>query len=149
MTNPGTQTRSEQQTKRPWLWNVVLLNDEHHTYEYVIDMCQKVFAHTVERGHAIACRVDKQGRAVLLTTHKELAELKCEQVITFGKDHLIAQSKGAMGVIIEPAEFGDGDEPVEAATWYRAWISSSINRPWVVGRSAASLPYRPFYFRAD
>ena len=109
MTNPGTQTRTEQQTKRPWLWNVVLLNDEAHTYEYVIDMCQKVFAHTVERGHAIACRVDKQGRAVLLTTHKELAELKCEQVITFGKDHLIAQSKGAMGVIIEPAEFGDGD----------------------------------------
>ncbi len=108
-TKPETQTRSEQQTKRPWLWNVVLLNDEAHTYEYVIRICQEIFAHPAERGLKIAQRVDKEGRAVLMTTHKEHAELKCEQVISFGKDHQISGSKGAMSVIIEPAEF-NGEE---------------------------------------
>ena len=108
-TKPETQTRCEQQTKRPWLWNVVLLNDEAHTYEYVIRICQEIFAHPAERGLKIAQRVDKDGRAVLITTHKEHAELKCEQVISFGRDHQISGSKGAMSVIIEPAEFG-GEE---------------------------------------
>lgn len=108
-TKPETQTRREQQTKRPWLWNVVLLNDEAHTYEYVIRMCQELFAHPAERGHKIAQRVDKDGRAVLITTHKEHAELKCEQVHGFGRDQLIAGCAGAMSAIIEPAEFS-GEE---------------------------------------
>ncbi len=111
VTNPETQARTEsqQKTERPWLWNVVLLNDEAHTYDYVIKLCADLFAHPTERGYQIAKRVDSQGRAVLLTTHKEHAELKCEQVHGFGRDELIAGCAGAMSAIIEPAEFGDGD----------------------------------------
>ena len=110
MTNTDTRTESQRKTERPWLWNVVLLNDEAHTYEYVMKMCGDLFAHPTERAFQIAKRVDAQGRAVLLTTHKEHAELKLEQVHGFGRDELVMGCAGAMSAIIEPAECGDGDD---------------------------------------
>lgn len=94
--------------KQPWLWNVVLLNDDDHTYEYVIRMMQTVFAHPIEKALNVAKTVDSQGRAICLTTHKELAELKLEQIKTFGRDPLMASSKGSMSAVIEPA-WGEGE----------------------------------------
>ncbi len=68
----------------------------------------KLFAHPRERAFDIAKMVDTQKRAVLLTTHKEHAELKREQVHGFGRDYRMANCKGSMSCIIEPA-FADGD----------------------------------------
>jgi ATP-dependent Clp protease adaptor protein ClpS len=51
----------------------------------------------------LAKEVDNSGRAVLMTTHRELAELKREQVIAYGSDIRIAECKGSMSAIIEPA----------------------------------------------
>ncbi|MEN0021182.1 MAG: ATP-dependent Clp protease adaptor ClpS [Planctomycetota bacterium] len=96
-------------TDRPVPWNVVLLDDDDHSYEYVIAMMQKVFGHPIEKGFQIAERVDADGRAVCLTTHKEHAELKCEQVLGFGADPFIKNSAGSMSCVIEPAEFGGDD----------------------------------------
>lgn len=104
-----TRPRLEKKVEHLPPWNVVLLNDDDHTYEYVILMAQEVFAHTLERAVQIAKTVDSDGRAVLLTTHKERAEFKRDQVLGYGADRLIAHCKGAMSAIIEPAEFG-GDE---------------------------------------
>lgn len=95
-------------TQQPRLWNVVLLDDQDHTYDYVIRLATELFAHSPERAFEIAKTVDAQGRAVLMTTHKELAELKRDQVHAFGKDPLIARCAGAMSAVIEPA-FGDDD----------------------------------------
>lgn len=109
---------SKPRVKRPRPWNVVLLNDDEHTYEYVIAMVQRLFGHTVERAYQIAKTVDTEGRAVCLTTHRELAELKVEQVHSFGRDVLISGCAGSMSAVLEPAEFGgdeDGaDEPPRA-----------------------------------
>jgi len=90
-------------------WNVVLLDDDDHTYDYVIRMMGRVFGHPLERAYKIACAVDAQGRAICFTTHKELAELKAEQIAAFGADPLMARSAGAMSAIIEPAFGGDDD----------------------------------------
>ncbi len=106
-TRPGTRPR--QDTDPPRMWNVVLLDDQDHSYEYVIRMMQELFAHPQERAFMIAKTVDKDGRAVCLTTHKEHAELKRDQILAFGRDALMASSKGSMTAIIEPAEFGGGD----------------------------------------
>jgi len=108
-TDTRTQSRTVTETKQPPLWNVVLLDDQDHSYEYVIRLAQELFAHPVEKALKIAKTVDKDGRAICLTTHKEHAELKREQVLGFGRDPIIATSRGSMGCIIEPAEF-DGDE---------------------------------------
>jgi ATP-dependent Clp protease adaptor protein ClpS len=103
------QTRPETDTEQPVPWNVVLIDDDHHTYEYVIRMMQELFAHPLEKAFQIAKTVDGDGRAVCLTTHKEHAELKRDQILAFGKDPLMAESKGSMTAVIEPAESG-GDE---------------------------------------
>jgi ATP-dependent Clp protease adaptor protein ClpS len=109
ITKPKTDTQSQERTKQPWLWNVVLLNDEAHTYDYVISMMKELFAHPETKGALIAKSVDKEGRAVVLTTHKEHAEFKQEQIHAFGRDKFIAGCAGAMSAIIEPAEFSGDD----------------------------------------
>ncbi len=90
----------------PTPWNVVLLDDDDHTYEYVIEMAQRVFRVSARRALEIAKTVDTEGRAVCLTTHREHAELKREQVLSFGADPRLARSAGAMSAIIEPAAGG-------------------------------------------
>jgi ATP-dependent Clp protease adaptor protein ClpS len=111
---PKTSTRPEQETQTPWLWRVVLLDDDDHSYEYVIEMMQKVFAFPFPKAYEIAKAVDAQGRAVCMVTHKEHAELKRDQIHSYGPDRRIEACCGAMSAIIEPAEGdegGDGDEP--------------------------------------
>lgn len=105
-----TRPQDKPKTDQPVPWNVVLLDDDDHSYEYVIVMVQELFACPIEKAFAIAKAVDTDGRAVCLTTHKEHAELKRDQVLAFGKDPLIAGCKGSMSAIIEPAEFGGDDD---------------------------------------
>ena len=60
-------------------YNVILLNDDDHTYEYVIEMLKAIFAYPDEKGFQLAKEVDKSGRVILMTTHRERAELKRDQ----------------------------------------------------------------------
>lgn len=104
------RTKPETDTEQPVPWNVVLLNDESHTFEYVIRMVQELFGHSKQKAEQIAKAVDTDKRAVCLTTHKEHAELKCEQIHSYGRDPLMEESRGSMSSIIEPAEFGGEDD---------------------------------------
>ena len=110
MATAAPETKGRTDTDQPVPWNVVLIDDDDHTYEYVITMMQRLFGHPLEKAFGIAQRVDQDGRAVCLTTHKEHAELKRDQVLAFGPDRLMARSKGSMTCVIEPAEFGDEDD---------------------------------------
>ncbi len=83
-------------------YHVVLWNDDDHTYDYVVTMLRKLFGHPQERGLRLAREVDLQGRAVVLTTTREHAELKRDQIHAFGADRLVARSKGSMKASIEP-----------------------------------------------
>ena len=96
---PATTPRSR--PRRQPRYHVVLWNDNDHTYEYVIAMLKQLFGHPPERGFALAKEVDRKGRAIVLTTTKEHAELKRDQIHAFGADARIARSKGAMSASIE------------------------------------------------
>ena len=113
LTKPTTGT--EPTRKQPVPWNVVLLNDDDHTFAYVVELLQKLFGHPKEKAEQITKAVDKEGRAVCLTTHKEHAEFKCEQILAFGDGPLMENGKriGAMSAVIEPAEFGGEDDHQE------------------------------------
>ena len=50
----------------------------------------------------MATEVDQKGKVVVLTTTREHAELKRDQIHAFGADKLIQRSKGAMSASIEP-----------------------------------------------
>jgi len=58
-------------------------------------------AHPPERGFRLAKEVDTQGRVIVLTTTREHAELKRDQIHAFGADRLLARSKGSMKASIE------------------------------------------------
>ncbi|HEY9783791.1 MAG TPA: ATP-dependent Clp protease adaptor ClpS [Candidatus Obscuribacterales bacterium] len=104
-----TPTRKEEHAeehkrKREPRYNVVLLNDDDHSYEYVILMLEKIFGHPKPVGFLMAWAVDKQGRAVVYTCEKEHAEFYKERIESHGPDRLIKRCKGSMSAIIEPIE---------------------------------------------
>ncbi len=106
--DPAEQTQQkpkERQKKKPRRqprYNVLLWDDDDHSYEYVIVMMKKLFGHSIEKGMQIAVEVDTRGKAVCLTTTLEHAELKRDQIHAFGKDVLISRCKGSMYATIEP-----------------------------------------------
>ncbi len=89
--------------KRQPRYNVILWNDDDHTFEYVIKMLKELFGHQEEQGMKIAMEVDKSGRAICLTTTMEHAELKRDQIHAYGADKNSKKSKGSMSATIEPA----------------------------------------------
>lgn len=84
-------------------YNVILWDDNDHTYAYVIEMLMNLFRYPAEKGYELAKEVDAQGRAIVLTTTMEHAELKRDQIHAFGKDDAIRNCKGSMYSTIEPA----------------------------------------------
>lgn len=97
--------KSKPQNPRPKQqprYNVILWDDPNHTYDYVIEMLRQLFGHSVETAFQMAKTVDTDGRAILLTTTKEHAELKRDQIHAFGRDDRSQNSKGSMSASIEP-----------------------------------------------
>jgi ATP-dependent Clp protease adaptor protein ClpS len=98
------KARPEERTKRQPPYNVVLLDDDDHTFEYVITMLQQLFGYPREKGFQMANEVHHSGRCIVLTTTKEHAELKRDQIHAFGPDPLSSKDcKGSMSAVIEPA----------------------------------------------
>ncbi len=85
-------------------YHVILLNDDDHTYDYVIEMLSAIFGHDHETAYAMACEVDTKGKVIVDTAHKEKAELRRDQIMSYGADWRIQHCKGSMSAIIEPAE---------------------------------------------
>jgi len=103
-TAPQASTRQKAETRRQPPYNVILLNDEEHTFDYVIELLTKLFAHPLAAAKELTWRIHYGGRAVVYTTHKEKAELKRDQVLSYGADPRMSESKGPLGCYIEPAE---------------------------------------------
>lgn len=99
---PDLSLRKKKANKRQPRYHVVLWNDNDHTYQYVVSMLQKLFGHPSPTGIKMATEVDQKGKVVVLTTTREHAELKRDQIHAFGADKLIRRSKGAMSASIEP-----------------------------------------------
>lgn len=97
-----TQARArEQHIPR---YHVILLDDDEHTYDYVIEMLMKIFNHGRERAFLMACEVDARGRVIVDTTTLERAEFKRDQIHAYGADWRIPHCKGSMSACIEPSE---------------------------------------------
>jgi ATP-dependent Clp protease adaptor protein ClpS len=85
------------------LYNVVLIDDNDHTYDYVIEMLQKIFIFTAEQALRHAKEVDSRGRTVLLTCELPEAEFARDQIHGYGPDWRLDRSKGSMSAVVEPA----------------------------------------------
>ena len=91
------------ETSKSPLYRVVLLDDDDHTYDYVIEMLQKIFIFTAEEALRHAQEVDSMGRTVLITCELPQAEFARDQVQNYGADWRLPRSKGSMSAIVEPA----------------------------------------------
>jgi ATP-dependent Clp protease adaptor protein ClpS len=104
-TKPDEERR--QRPKKQPRYSVILWDDDDHTYAYVIAMMKELFGHQTEKAFQIAEQVDRAGRAVCLTTTREHAELKRDQIHAYGKDPQIVRCQGSMSATIEPLPEGD------------------------------------------
>jgi ATP-dependent Clp protease adaptor protein ClpS len=85
------------------LYHVILLNDEDHTYGYVIEMLVKLFGMTESTAYSHAVEVDTAGTTIVLTCQLSKAELKRDQIHAYGPDPRLPRSMGSMAAIVEPA----------------------------------------------
>ena len=102
-TAPRAKAVPSTETKRQPPYNVIILNDEEHTFDYVIDLLTKLFHHPLKTAIDLTWRIHLSGRAVVYTTHKEKAELKRDQVLAYGADPWCSRSTGPLRCYIEPA----------------------------------------------
>lgn len=103
-TSPGTRVLEDTDSEIEPPYHLILLDDNEHTYAYVIHMVGAIFGYGREKAFAIACVVDSQGQAILMTASKDEVLLKQEAVHAFGADPAMPESKGSMTAIIEPAK---------------------------------------------
>jgi ATP-dependent Clp protease adaptor protein ClpS len=101
-TRPKPRQKSKANQLPPY--HVIILNDEDHSFEFVVHVLCEVFKVTIQQSFQLTLEAHEKGRAVVWTGPKEVAELKAEQVATF---HEIRQRDGAklgpVGCVIEPA----------------------------------------------
>jgi ATP-dependent Clp protease adaptor protein ClpS len=99
--SPKTVTVEREQSVP--LYRVVLLDDNDHTYDYVIEMLQAIFVFSLDQAYRHAEEVDRSGRTVLITCELGQAEFARDQIQSYGRDPRLPRSHGSMSAIVEPA----------------------------------------------
>lgn len=104
-TGPRTEEKvgEKNKPKKQPPYAVIVHDDDFHTYEYVMEVLQKVCGYDLQKAFLLTQAVDLTGRAVVWTGPKEVAELKRDQIRGFGPDLYAQQAvKFPLGVTIEP-----------------------------------------------
>ncbi len=92
---------TSEQTER--LYHVILLDDNDHTYDYVVEMLTKVFGFSEQRAYEHTVEVDSTGHTRLTTLPLEEAEGKRDQIHAYGADWRLPRSVGSMAALVQPA----------------------------------------------
>ena len=92
----------DQQDRQARLFHVILLDDDEHTYDYVVEMLQKLFVLSLEAAFQHAVEVDTTGRTIVITCERPEAEFARDQIHAYGADPRMPKSKGSMSAIIVP-----------------------------------------------
>lgn len=100
LTSPGIEVEGHE-THAP-LYQVVLLDDDDHTYDYVIEMLGKIFIFSAEQALRHAREVDATGRTPLITCELPEAEYARDQIHGYGADWRMPRSRGSMSAVVEP-----------------------------------------------
>jgi ATP-dependent Clp protease adaptor protein ClpS len=95
----------EEQHER--LFHVVLLDDDEHTYDYVVEMLQRLFLFSANVAYEHAVEVDTTGRTIVITCERPQAEFARDQVQAYGADPRMPKSKGSMSAVLVPVESTD------------------------------------------
>src|SRR6266536_6721869 len=100
--DPEVETISGEELEK--LYHVIILNDDEHTFDYVVEMLQAVFALPYATALAHTMEADATGSSIVLTTNLEEAEGKRDQVHAYGPDWRMPNSRGSVAALVEPAQ---------------------------------------------
>ncbi|MDR2170159.1 MAG: ATP-dependent Clp protease adaptor ClpS [Planctomycetaceae bacterium] len=103
LVRPKNKPENKSQEEKEPRFNVILWNDDVHTFEYVIVMLQALFGFPPVAGLKLANEVHFTGRAIVFTSSLTEAEIKRDQILAFGPDIFCDDSTGPLIATLEKA----------------------------------------------
>ena len=79
--------RTRQETKKPELFKVLLLNDDYTTMDFVIEILENVFNKAPAEAYRIMMAVHTQGQGLCGVYPFEVAETKVATVVELARSH--------------------------------------------------------------
>jgi len=76
---------TKNKTKKPNLFQVLLLNDDYTTMEFVVEVIRRFFGKSNEAAHALMLKIHIEGEAVCGVYSHDVAQTKVSQVIDFSR----------------------------------------------------------------
>lgn len=81
------RTRTKNDVKEPGLYNVIYINDETTTVDFVVASLETVFGYEHARARELTMKVHEQGTAVVATLPYEVAEQKGVEVTLLARNN--------------------------------------------------------------
>ncbi len=85
-TGGAIKERAELKNQEPKLFNVVLLNDDYTTMEFVLQILETLFQKSPAEAFRIMMHVHRNGRGLAGVYPWEVAETKVEQVASIARE---------------------------------------------------------------
>jgi ATP-dependent Clp protease adaptor protein ClpS len=79
--------RTRQETKKPELYKVLLINDDYTTMEFVVEVLETIFNKQPAEAYRIMMMVHTQGKGLCGVYPHEVAETKVTTVIDRARDN--------------------------------------------------------------
>ena len=76
---------TKNKTKKPNLFQVLLLNDDYTTMEFVVEVLRRFFGKSNDAAHALMLKIHIEGEAVCGVYSHDVAQTKVSQVIDFSR----------------------------------------------------------------
>lgn len=73
--------------KEPSMYNVIMLNDDVTTMDFVVMVLQKIFRKSAEDAETIMLKIHNEGSAVVGTYYRDIAESKVGLTKSFAKQY--------------------------------------------------------------
>jgi|SRR5687767_3883686 ATP-dependent Clp protease adaptor protein ClpS len=80
------EERVDRKTEEPKLYNVILLNDDYTTMEFVLEILETLFQKSPVEAYRIMMHVHRNGRGLAGVYTWEVAETKAEKVALLAAD---------------------------------------------------------------
>lgn len=97
ITKVENQTKPVVEVKPPHMYNVVYVNDDVTTMEFVVDTLMGIFGHGYTSAEALTIAIHESGSAIVATLPYEIAEQKSVEVVTLAR-----KCKFPLQVRVEP-----------------------------------------------
>ena len=83
----GIAVRTKPKTKKPSMYQVIMLNDDYTPMEFVILVLERFFSKSSEEATQIMMHVHQKGVGVCGVFTFEVAEMKVQQVMDLARQH--------------------------------------------------------------